>query len=485
MSLAITKTSLAITKNPLSGLALASSAVGRAVLLAFLLAITLLAIMPNNVVPVAQSAEMETGKSKFVRLGAGKSMVIRLPAPTKDVIVGNPAIVDAIIRTQNRAYLFGRASGQTNVFFFDAEGRQILSLDIEVARDPLALQNLLDRAIPGTRITVDTMNDSVVLGGTAANPAEAQKAMDLAVQVVGDPKKVLSTIAITGREQVMLKVRVAEMQRNVLKQLGVDIDAAFSIGEFEGTFNNANPFSIDGALNGSSHTIGVGEGDNSINFTVTALERDGVLRTLAEPTLTAISGESAKFLAGGEFPVPVGADDGEVKIEFKPFGVGLGFTPVVLSEGQISMRINTEVSELSTENSLAIPGTLFTVPGLRVRRAETTVELPSGGSMIMAGLIQDSVKQHINGIPGLKNLPVLGTLFRSRDFQSDQTELVVIVTPYVVTPVNEKQLATPFERFNTPTDRQTILFGRLNKVYGIAGDGPKGTYHGNVGYIVE
>jgi pilus assembly protein CpaC len=477
--------SIARSKSPLTVVASASAAVARNLLFCAFLGSALLAASSQFTMPAAQSAEADQDKSKFVRLGVGKSMVIKLPAPTKDVIVGNPAIVDAIVRTQNRAYLFGRTVGQSNVFFFDAEGRQILSLDIEVSRDPIALQKLLERAIPGTRITVDTMNDSVVLGGVAANPAEAQRAMDLAVQVVGDPKKVLSTVAIAGREQVMLKVRVAEMQRNVLKQLGVDIDAAFSIGKFSGAFESTNPFSIDGALNTSSHVIGFGTDDNFIDFTVTALERDGILRTLAEPTLTAISGESAKFLAGGEYPVPVGADDDTIKIEFKPFGVGLNFTPVVMSEGQISMRISTEVSELSTENSIAIPGTSFTVPGLDVRRAETTVELPSGGSMVMAGLIQDTVKQQINGIPGLKNLPILGTLFRSRDFQSDQTELVVIVTPYVVSPVNEKQLVTPFERYNTPTDRQTILFGRLNKIYGIAGDGPKGVYHGNVGYIVE
>ena len=474
-----------IMRTPLVGMRLATSTLAQAVLLSILLGITLLAMTPRYAIAPAHSAEMEAGRSKFLRLGVGKSMVIKLPAPVKDVIVGNPAIVDAIVRTQNRAYLFGRALGQTNVFFFDTEGRQILSLDLEVARDPLALQNLIERAIPGTRITVDTVNDNVVLGGVAANPAEAQRAMDLAVQLVGDPKKVLSTVAIAGRDQVMLKVRVAEMQRNVLKQLGVDITAGFSVGKFSGSFNTENPFSIDGALNSASHLLSFGSGDNFVDFEITALERDGLLRTLAEPTLTAISGESAKFLAGGEYPVPVGADDNEVKIEFKPFGVGLGFTPVVMSEGQISMRINTEVSELAPENSLAIPGTDFTVPGLKVRRAETTVELPSVGSMIMAGLIQDTMKQHINGTPGLKNLPILGTLFRSRDFQADETELVVIVTPYVVTPVNEKQLLTPFERFNVPTDRQTILFGRLNKIYGVAGDGPKGTYHGHVGYIVE
>lgn len=437
----------------------------------------------------AGSAEMATGTAKFVRMGINKSIVIRLPRATKDVIVGNPGIVDAIVRTQNRAYLFARQLGQTNVFFFDAEGRQILALDVEVARDPLALQRLIDRAIPGTKITVDTMNDNVVLGGTAANPAEAQKAMDLAVQLTGgDAKKVVSTIAVTGREQVLLKVRVAEMQRNVLKQLGINVEAVFEIGKFTFDFFNVNPFSLasSGALNSSSTGISYGDDFASV---IRAMERDQLLRTLAEPTLTAVSGESAKFLAGGEFPVPVANDKGEIKIEFKPFGVGLGFSPVVMSEGLISLRLNTEVSELSNENAIFVSNgnssTGLTIPALKVRRAETTVELPSGGSMIMAGLIQDVVKQHINGFPGLKNLPVLGQLFRSRDYQSDETELVVIVTPYIVDPVNEKELATPLDRFNVATDRQTILFGRLNKVYGTSGVSPKGVYHGNVGFIVE
>ena len=440
----------------------------------------------------AQSAEMTSNNSKFVRLGINKSMVIRLPAAARDVIVGNPGVVDAVVRTQNKAYLFGRTLGQTNVFFFDADGRQILSLDIEVARDPLALQRLIERALPGTRITVDTMNDNVVLGGQAANPAEAARAMDIAVQIVGDAKKVVSTVAVTGKDQVMLKVRIAEMQRSVLKQLGIDINAAFSIGNFAADLVSTNPFTLasTGALvSGTGHTLSYTKGSTDISATLTALERDGVLKTLAEPTLTAISGESAKFLAGGEFPVPVGTTNNQITIEFKPFGVGLGFTPVVMSEGRISLRINTEVSELSNDNSISITSSVsnssVTIPALKVRRAETTVELPSGGSMVMAGLIQDQMKQEINGIPGLKNLPVLGALFRSRDFLSNQTELVVLVTPYVVSPVNEKQLVTPFERFNTPTDRQTLLFGRLNKVYGTAGASPKGIYHGNIGYIVE
>ena len=208
-----------------------------------------------------------------------------------------------------------------------------------------------------------------------------------------------------------------------------------------------------------------------------------MLRTLAEPTLTAISGESANFLAGGEFPIPVGQDNNEVTIEFKKFGVGLGFTPVVMSEGRISLKISTEVSETTTELAIQTEG--FSIPSLNVRRAETTVELPSGGSIAMAGLIKDDVRADLTGTPYLKDVPILGALFRSRDFQQNQTELVVIVTPYVVNPVNEQELAMPTDGLINATDRQAILFGRLNKVYGKPGKRPAGTYHGNVGYIVD
>ena len=436
--------------------------------------------------------------ARFVRLGLNKSMVIRLPAAARDVLVGNPAVVEAVVRTQNVAYLFAKSAGQTNIFFFDADGRQILNLDVEVSQDMKVLRKLLDRTLPGTRVTVDTVGDNIVLGGTAANASEAKTAFDLAVKYAGgDEKKVLSTVAITGKEQVMLRVRVAEMQRDVLKALGVDWDQiAFKAGNLLVGAATANPFSLGNGLLSTGFSAGqpvsssgaivapsYQNGNTTINGILRVMERDGLLRTLAEPTLTAISGESAKFLAGGEFPIPVGQSNDTISIEFKPFGVGLNFTPVVLSEGRISMHVSTEVSELSSENSISI--SQISIPGLKVRRAETTLELPSGGSMVMAGLIQEQTKQAINGVPGLKDVPVLGALFRSRDFQSNRTELVVIVTPYVVNPVNEKQLATPIDRLEFATDRQTILFGRLNRVYGVAGDQPKGAYHGNVGYIVE
>jgi pilus assembly protein CpaC len=431
------------------------------------------------------SAYAGNGDARFVRIGLDKSIVVRLPAEAHDVLIGNPEVVDAVVRTRKTAYLFARKVGQTNAFFFDAAGRQILSLDIEVAHDTKGLQQLLQRSIPGNQITVDTVGENVVLGGVAANAAQAKTAYDLAARFAGDKEKVMTMIKVTGKDQVMLKVRIAELQRDVVKQFGIDTDVAFEVGSnFAARLFNPIGLGLgNGLINGNFAQGAFQNGNAQVDAIVRALEQDGLLRTLAEPTLTAISGESAKFLAGGEFPVPVGADNNEITIEFKPFGVGLGFTPVVLSEGRISLRISTEISELTSENNLNV-GT-FAIPGLRVRRAETTVEMPSGGSMVLAGLIKDEVKQSIIGVPGVKDLPVLGALFRSRDYQANQTEMVAIVTAYMVNPVQEKQLATPIDRLNVATDRQTILFGRLNKVYGVAGDRPKGTYHGNVGFIVE
>ena len=505
---------------------------GAATLLAALTALVALLI----IAPASAGAD----DSRFVRLGLNKSMVIRLPTATRDVLLGNPAIVDAVVRTQNTAYLFAKSVGQTNAFFFDAEGRQILSLDIEVALDGKALQKLISRAIPGSRITVDTVNSNVILGGTAANAAEARKAVDLATAFVngssggstggsagaaaaggatasaaggsngggsggGNTGNIINNMVIIGKEQVMLRVRVAELQRDVLKQFGIDTRALFSSGGLTVGFLNVNPFTINDSLNGGLQTLAnplmggvagtspvtaatglgssfVGNGVQ-IDDLIKAYERDGLIRTLAEPTLTAISGENAKFLAGGEFPIPVAQDNDRTTIEFKPFGVGLGFTPVVMSEGRISMRITSEVSETTPEN--AIRTDRLTIPGLKVRRAETTVELPSGGSMVMAGMIQERTKQDLNGIPGVKDLPVLGALFRSRDYLSNETELVVIVTPFIVAPVNENKLTTPLDTLNLASDRQTILWGRLNRMYGVQGGGAKGVYQGNVGFIVE
>jgi len=440
------------------------------------------------------------GDSRFLRMGLNKSVAIRLPVAAKDVLVGNPAIVEAVVRTRTTAYLFAKANGQTNIFFFDEAGRQILNLDIEVAIDTKALKQLLDRTLPDNQIMIDTVADSIILRGVAASAGEAKQATDLTERFLGGSDgsaKVVSAMTIAAREQVTLRVRIAEVQRDVLKQLGVDYNAAFSSGSFTAGMLTGNPFVLNGSLaaggvfppnpisglTGAVPGATLAYGDNIDTF-IQAMEQDGLLCTLAEPTLTAISGESAKFLAGGEFPVPVAQEDNTISVEFKEFGVALGYSPVVLSSGRISLKVNTEVSELTQQNGVQIG--LLKIPGLTTRKAETTVELPSGGSMIMAGLIRDQTKQVIAGIPGAKDLPVLGQLFRSRDFQKNATELTIMVTPFIVKPVNDRQLTNPAEKLAIATDRQTILFGRLNKMYGSQGSTGKGsTYHGNVGFIVE
>lgn len=438
-----------------------------------------------------------------LRLSLDKAVIVELPVDARDALVSNPKIADAIVRTPRRIYILGLTVGQTNAFFFDAAGQQILNLEISVERDFAALNAMYARVLPDARITVSALNDNLVLTGTVETPGEADQAREIAARFVDDPKRVLSMLSVRNSEQVLLKVRVAEMQRTFAKQLGINLESAFSVGDITATLNTANPFSLLGrALSEDSKgTFARTDGDgDTFNGTIRALERAGVMKTLAEPNLTAISGESAKFLAGGEFPVPVKTDDaGNVSLEFKPFGVGLGFTPVVIGGGRISMKISTEVSELTSENSFVASGRSFldpstgnvvtipglAVPGLRVRRAETAVELPSGGSLVMAGLLQDTMRQNIDGVPGMKDIPVLGALFRSRDYQNQETELVVLVSPYLVKPSAAQKLALPTDGYAPASDLDTILLGRNNAVHGDGKLGAKNALKGPVGFVMK
>lgn len=428
--------------------------------------------------------------SRSMVLGLDKAAIIELPVDARDVLVSNPKIVDAVVRTSRRTYLIGMAVGQTNAFFFNDKGKQILNLEISVERDLTRLRDSLRDYFPDSNIDVQAMNDHVVLSGSVANAVDADKAKDMAARYIGNKENVLSMLSITGKEQVMLKVTVAEMQRTVLKQLGIDLSSAASIGDFALKLATSNSFSLQGNSLGGLDSTGTGytAGSTDISSTLKALERDTLVRTLAEPNLTAISGESAKFLAGGEFPVPIGRDrDGNVTLEYKPYGVGLNFTPVVMSEGRISLKISTEVSELTAEGAYVFPGQNgATIPGLRVRRAETTLELPSGGSLVMAGLLSDQTRQNIDGVPGIKDLPVLGALFRSRDYIKNETELVVIVTPYIVDPTSRDKLSLPTDGVAPASDMDTILMGRLNATYGSKGGAVSDRkLKGPVGYVVE
>jgi len=451
--------------------------------------------------PVIQVAASEA-TSRFVPLGIGKSVAIDLPADIKDVLVANPKVANAVIRSSRRVYMIGVAVGQTNIFFFDANGKQIAGFDIAVTRDLNGVRGALKQTLPDSDIRIEGIGtDGIILSGTAASGAESQQAYDIATRLVGDGTRVVNGISVRGRDQVMLKVTVAEVRRDVIKQLGVDLAApSLSYGAAVVNLNTQNAFSATGQTLSNTAFGGSWKG---VTATLKAMDRAGVLRTLAEPNLTAISGETATFMAGGEFPIPNGLSCDTTKsppvcqaqVDFKKFGVSLVFTPVVLSEGRISLKVMTEVSDLSTDNALtlAVPGSTqtLTIPSISTRRAETTVEIPSGGSLALAGMIQEQTKQQINGVPGLMQLPILGALFKSRDYINNQTELMVIVTPYIVRAVAQKMLSKPDDGFADPSDPQTALLGKLNRIYGTANQPasapaePAGGYRGKYGFILD
>lgn len=613
--------------------------------------------------------DLSAGGSSPLSLPKGKSAIIELPVDARDVLITNPAVAEAVLRTPRRIYVLGVMAGQTDAVFFDAAGRRILSLNIRVDQDTAALAQTINRVVPGSQVRVEAMNDSVILSGQVMTATDADRAVQVARAAVAKPEQVLNMLSIAGKDQVMVKVRIVEMQRNVIKQLGFDTQAILNqLGEPQFLLGRTNTFGVNGGLMGgltggynldttsqpivdaflksagsiwpsrppfgdltsivssgsqlssllsssaqASNTLvsdltallgsasltaaqrttlqqalasatsaaasntavptstwaalagllqtqGVDAGvqasiGQTLNNAVTtalqnstetlsglqnsattnfnqaygytysdnstfmdrtneaagiargragsaglnqahgilqAFERVGLIRTLAEPNLTAVSGESAKFLAGGEFPVPVGQDDtGRITIEFKPFGVGLGFTPVVMSGGRISLRISTEVSELTQQGAFSIVSgqgvPSITIPALNVRRAETTVELPSGGAMMIAGLLREQTRQNLDSLPGMTTLPVLGALFRSRDYLAGETELVVLVTPYIVSPTSPDKLQTPADGFKVANDPETILLGRLNRAYKTKpqpASAPR-TYQGPHGYVIE
>ncbi|CFX22401.1 Type II and III secretion system protein [Candidatus Filomicrobium marinum] len=482
-----------------------------------------------------------------IRLGLGKSVLVEFPRDVRDVLVSNPQAVDAVVLSSNRVFLLARRIGESNAFFFDANGEQFATLELFVERETAGLEDMLNRLIPGSAIKVEMINQTVILTGHVRAPTDASRAADIARQFVtaqfdtttmskvegttqtfvqkNDEKSgVINLLQVEGEEQVMLRVVVAEVQRSMLKQFGINIGAAINSGNFStniltenmlpltvaaglgglpipGFSTEGDPskpdvacgvgalcnYATNGPINGAYTNNGVSggwsAGGNRITHALRALERNGLVRTLAEPNLTAISGEPAKFLAGGEFPIPVVDSQGQTSVVFKEFGVGVSFTPTVLSEGRISLKIETEVSELSNQGAVVISG--LQIPALQKRQANSTVELPSGGSLALAGLLSESTRQNIDGFPGLKDVPVLGTLFRSRDFIKEETELVVIVTPYMVRPTARKDLARPLDGLGDATDRRANFLGHVNRIYGRGPEIPYGGLKGDYGFIVE
>lgn len=446
--------------------------------------------------PTIESAS--PGEVRRISMGVGKSVIVDLPQDASEIFVGNPKIANAVVRSARKLYVIGMADGQTTVFALDAHGRQIAALEISIGRDVGELQQVLKAALPRSAISARTINDTIILSGAVDSAEEAQRATDIAEGFVkqqsaagGAKSLVVNSLVIRGRDQVMLKVSVAEVRRDIAKQLGLTSSAW-------GAFTQYNPFGISGVLAANPATsvptsLTLKNPTNTINATLEAFERYGVSRILAEPTVSAISGESAKFTVGGQVPIPsapVCATNGSVTncspggVTYQPYGVTLNFSPVVMSDGRIVMHIATEVTELDYQKSATIQG--VTVPGLRTRKNETTVEVPSGGSIASAGFLQTTSTQVINGLPGAMDLPILGALFRSRDYQRNETELMIIVTPYLIKATEAKELPKPDDGFADASDPQAWLLGRMNRLYA-SPNNPEAlkNFKGNVGFIQD
>jgi pilus assembly protein CpaC len=432
------------------------------------------------------------GQSQLINLPRGSSMAVDLPADARDVIVPNPGIVEAVLHSPRRITVLGLAPGESDVVVLDGAGRNVLSLRVRVDAGVAALQDTLDRIFPGRSLRAEAVNDSVILSGSVHSPAEADRAGQVARAFVSGPEKVINMMTIAGSDQVMVKARIIEVQRTAIKQLGLDATALLADVGDGLAFTQAATFAVNGSQLGGGL---LNYADGALETNLRAFERAGLVRTLAEPNVTSVNGENAEFLAGGEFPVPVGrsvdASTGQVTIgvEFKPFGVRLAFRPIVLSEGRISLQLSTEVSELTTEGAFTLGGTAddaLVIPALAVRRSSNTVELPSGGSLMIAGMLREETRQNIDKVPGIGDLPVLGALFRSRDYLSGETELVIIVEAYIVSPTSPGNLQTPADGLHIANDAQTILLGRLNERYAPAPGAPSSPgWNGPVGYVIE
>jgi len=449
----------------------------------------------NNGVAHIQSPG-ESAVSRSIVIPYSKSTKVELPVPMMDVIVSNPDIVEAMVHTNQRAVLIGKSTGQTNVYFYGNDGQEILSLEIRVERDTNGLKSLISQHTDGAVVEVQSVNNNILLTGRAPNAAAADKIAAIARMWLDEntgsrePGEIVNLMTVDGKDQVLLKVRMVEMQRSVSKQIGVNLNVIGSLGDNSSvSLLNNNTIGAGGGLTGAFN-LGLGSALDRLTGSFDALERVGLIRTLAEPTLAAISGETANFLVGGEFPLLTNVfvdDQGRLQreFEFKPYGVALGFTPVVLSENRISLNISTEVSEPTTEGSFETGGLSSDILGLRIRRANTVVELPAGGSLVIAGLIREEARQSVEGTPGLKDIPGIGAAFRSRDDLTTQTELVVIVTPYLVDPTHPDELQTPLDSFVAANDSEALVLGRLNSVYGDKAKNLGKNLPGRFGHVVD
>lgn len=429
-------------------------------------AMHMLACMIMLALMLALAAPAMAQDSPGYNIEINKGKLIRLSTPASAVIAADPNVADVQVISPTLVYVNGKAVGETTIFAVDNKDNEILHAVVTVTHNLSKLENAVKSLVPGARVKFRSLDGALVIDGNVDSPIEAENVRRLAAPFVPQNQTLINMVQSSGSDQVTLMVKIAEVQRTQLKRFGIHLENLFSVGNFVFGLAQGRDV-IDGATgllsrNGTDNTIytGLQTGSANVNGVIDALEGQGLITVLAEPSLTAMSGQPASFLAGGEFPVPSVGEDGAVSIEYQPFGVSLAFTPTILSKEKISLTVTPEVSELSQVGAVTSAG--FNIPSLVTRRANTTVELGSGQSFAIAGLLQNNRSNDINKFPALGDLPVLGALFRSSEFRNDQTELVIIITPYIVKGVNEQEaLKDPVQGIEMASDVERILFGKL------------------------
>lgn len=404
-------------------------------------------------------------QDKDVKLRVDQGTLVKVSVPASAVFVADPTIADVQVKTPRLIYIYGRAPGTTSLYAVDENENILMNREVTVSFETGRLQRAISQMLPGSKIKVDALNDTVVLRGDVTTATDAADAVAFAQRFVGSDNTIVNQLKINGANQINLQVVIAEMSRTTLKDLGVNWDLASTAGNFAFGLATGNPTLAGSSFltrSGGVNNLGIGfnSSSTSVSSLIDALEEEGLIKVMAKPNLTALSGETASFLAGGEFPVPVAQEDDQITIEFREYGVSLAFTPTLTNSNRISLRVRPEVSQLT--NTGAIQNGNLVVPALSTRRAETTVEMGTGQSFAIAGLMQQNITQDNSSVPGLNEIPGVGALFQSDQLDKTETELVIIVTPYIVQPTNEK-LTTPVDEYQPAHDKDRYLNRALYK----------------------
>ncbi len=470
---------------------------------AALLGLSLTAMPLAMSVPAPAAADtlrvVKKGTNATLSVPMNRAVVVESDIPFAELSIANPGIADISSLSDRTIYVLGKSPGLTTLTLLDASGQLITNVNVRVAADVSEFKERLRQILPGEKIEVRTANDGIVLSGVVSSTQRLQRALDLAERYA--PERVSNLMSVGGIQQVMMKVRFAEMQRNVSKSLSSSLSLNGAIGGTgvnggTGTtnFGSAVTQTLGGSIpesnqNAGAVLFGFNAGSTQVGILLEALEQKGVVRFLAEPNLVALSGQEARFLAGGEYPVPVSQDGGRISVRYKPFGVELAFIPRVVDKNLINLELKASVSAIDPTNSIAL-GNGIEIAAFTRRETSSTVEMRDGESFAIAGLLTDDFTDNSAQLPWIGDVPVLGALFRSADYQRSQTELVIIVTAHLVTPTRGEALALPTDRITPPTEKDLFLFGRTteSKVRarkGAAGEVAKQDFGGSYGYVLD